>query len=238
MLEKTFSFWHRLVGKTPQVPAKTAEQDRRLWVRYAADLRGNIQLPNAGPDGKILAQVRDLSLGGANVELAQKLELGQMLTLELAGGNDEVRSVLACVVRVTSRGAGKWSVGCVFSRELTGDDLERFGAKKLPADDDDKRTWIRYHCELKANYRKVDEPVSASHSARVLNISANGIGLSVKPSLNAGSLLNVELLDRQGRPVRSILACVVHTTERSNGDAAIGCNFIRELREEELQSLL
>ena len=72
----------------------------------------------------------------------------------------------------------------------------------------------------------------------MLNISANGIGLSVHPSLHAGALVNVELLDRTGRMVRTILACVVHTTERSGGDYAIGCNFIRELREEELQSLL
>jgi hypothetical protein len=238
MLEKTFSFWHRLVGKSPEVPAKTTEQDRRLWVRYAADLRGNVQLPNAGPDAKILAQVRDLSLGGANIEIDRKIELGQMLTLELTGGNHEVRSVLACVVRVASRADGKWSVGCVFSRELTGDDLERFGAHKLSSEHDDKRTWIRYHCELKANYRKVGDPAASAHTARVLNISANGIGLSVNPSLDAGSLLNVDLLDRQGRPVRSILACVVHTTQHSDGEAAVGCNFIRELREEELQSLL
>jgi hypothetical protein len=38
--------------------------------------------------------------------------------------------------------------------------------------------------------------------------------------------------------VRSILACIVHTTVRAGGELAAGCNFIRELGEEELNALL
>jgi hypothetical protein len=238
MFEKTFSFWRRLVGQAPAAPPASDQQDRRLWMRYAADLRGNVQLADAGAGDKILAHVRDLSLGGASLEVERPLELGQMLTLELAGGQDEIRSVLACVVRVTAKEPGKWSLGCVFSRELTGEDLLRFGAEKVQAGHEDKRTWVRYDCDIHAAYRKVGDPDTLSHPAKVLNISANGIGLSVNPALNAGALLNVDLLDRSGRMVRTILACVVHTTECTGGDYAVGCNFIRELREDELESLL
>jgi hypothetical protein len=236
MLEKTFSFWRRLVGRE-SAPAPAAVQDRRLWVRYTADLRGSVQLAD-GPSEKILAGVRDLSLGGANLEIERPLTLGQMLTLELTGANDVVLTVLACVVRVSRSTTGACSIGCVFSRELSNDDLARFGAQKTGSVDDDKRTWVRYDCGLQANYRKVGDPGGPAHSARVLNISANGIGLSVSPALGAGVLLNLDLLDRHGRMVGSILACVVHTTQRSGGDYAIGCNFIRELREDELQCLL
>jgi hypothetical protein len=238
MFEKTFSFWRRLVGQAPAAPTASEQQDRRLWLRYAADLRGNVQLADAGPKDRMLAHVRDLSLGGANLEVERPLQLGQMLTLELTGGQGEVRTVLACVVRVTGQSEGKWSLGCVFSRELAGDDLQRFGAQKVQAADEDKRTWVRYDCDLKAAYRKIGDPATLSHPAKVLNISANGIGLSVNPSLDAGALLNVDLLDRGGRTVSTILACVVHTTECAGGDFAVGCNFIRELREDELQSLL
>ena len=182
--------------------------------------------------------MRDLSLGGVNLELDRRLPLGQMLTLELTHGKQELRTVLACVVRTVELEPDKWSLGCVFSRELTDDELERFGAQKIQPTNHDKRTWVRYDCDVKAAYRKVGDPAAHSHPAKVLNISANGIGLSVDPSLNAGALLNVDLHDRTGRTVRTILACVVHTTEGASGEYAVGCNFIRELREEELESLL
>jgi head-tail adaptor len=234
MFEKTFSFWRRLVGQAP-APSASAQQDRRLWVRYAADLRGNVQLADAAAGETTLAHVRDLSLGGANLEVERPPQLGQMLTLELAGGQDEI---LACVVRVTAQGEGKWSLGCVFSRELTNDELMRFGAHKIQAADADKRTWLRYPTDLQAAFRKVGDPASLPHPAKVLNISASGIGLTVNPALNAGALLNVDLRDRTGRTVSTILACVVHTSACAGGDFAVGCNFIRELREDELEALL
>jgi hypothetical protein len=161
-----------------------------------------------------------------------------MLSLELPTDKDEIHTVLACVVRVLPQNDGKWSLGCVFSRELNNEDLGSFGAHKVQASDDDKRVWVRFSCELQASYRKVGDPTGQSHAAQVLNVSANGIGLSVQPTLEAGSLVNVDLLDRSGRMLRTILACVVHTTLRAGGDYAVGCNFIRELSEEELQALL
>jgi hypothetical protein len=234
MFEKTFSFWRRLVGNAPAPD----QQDRRLWVRYAADFPGHVHFANGTTEGKILARVRDLSVGGASLEVDRRLPLGQMLTLELTGANDEIRTVLACVVRTTAQSDGNWSLGCVFSRELSDDDLERFGARKTQPASHDKRTWVRYDCDVMAAYRKVGDPVALSHPAKVLNISANGIGLSVHPAVSAGALLNVDLHDRTGRMVRTILACVVHTEQRAGGELAVGCNFIRELGEEELESLL
>ncbi len=242
MFEKTFSFWRRMVGKNAPPASQpqniAVEEDRRLWVRYATDLQGNVLLAEKNAGDKVLARVRDLSVGGANLQMDRAMQTGQMLTLELPAEGDEVRTVLACVVRASAESDGKWSLGCVFARELTNDDLGAFGAHRSPSAHDDQRTWVRFSSALRANYRKVGDPVDVSHPAQVLNISANGIGLSVHPSLQAGSLLNVDLQDKDGRLVRTILACVVHTTLRSGGDYAVGCNFIRELNEDELQSLL
>jgi len=240
MLQKTFSFWRRLVGTDPvAAPAPSQLDDRRLWVRYAADLQGNLQLAQDKDSAGILANVRDLSVGGANLLLDRELELGQMVTLELPAERAETYSVLACVVRVVANPEGTWSIGCVFSRELSPEDLHRFGAQKQAADDSDQRTWVRFACTLQATYRKVSDAVGQSPApAEILNISANGIGLSVQPPLQAGTLINVDLLDKQGKYVRTLLACVVHMTRRTGGDHALGCNFIRVLSEEELQSLL
>jgi len=45
----------------------------------------------------------------------------------------------------------------VFSRELTSDDLNRFGAQKRQADDSDQRVWVRYECAVKASFRPFGE---------------------------------------------------------------------------------
>lgn len=238
MFEKTFTFWRRLVGMADAPPHAGANQDRRLWVRHAIDLRGNLQMSEPRDSEKVLAHVRDLSAGGASLLVQRAVQPGEMVVLELPAERGEVRTVLACVVRVQQQADGQWSLGCVFSRELSDDDLDRFGAQKLPAsDDDDKRTWVRFACELHAGYRKVGDPTNQAYPAQVLNISANGIGLAVTQPATAGSLLNVDLLDQQGQLARTMLACIVHTTRRAAGDYAIGCNFIRELSESELQSL-
>jgi c-di-GMP-binding flagellar brake protein YcgR len=242
MFAKTFSFWRQFVGPSalPAAPTQPSAKndERRLWVRYATDLHGNVQLTHKQDGEKMLAKVRDLSLGGANLHVDRLVEPGQMLTLELPAEDGEVRTVLACVVRVGVEDDSGWSLGCVFSRELSNDDLGKFGARKVQAEKDDQRTWVRFASSLSASYRKVGDPLDTAKPAEVLNISANGIGLSVQPSLKAGALVNVDLLDRTGRIVRTMLACVVHTSERAGGKYAVGCNFIRELSEEELQALL
>lgn len=244
MFERTFSFWRRLVGKpSPRDDsnAKTSTamaDDRRLWVRYATDLRGQVQRADEKGGERILAKVGDLSLGGANLVVDKRFETGQMLSLELPAQRGETRTVLACVVRVTPQRSGKWSLGCVFSRELDHGDLRAFGARKEPAAESDQRIWVRYACDVRATYRKFGAPPSDARPVQVLNISASGIGLLLEPFLDAGRLLNVDLFDKSGRKACAILTCVVHTTARADGHTAAGCNFIRELTEEELESLL
>lgn len=240
MFQSTFSLWRRMVGKndtsTESSQTTVTHDDRRLWMRYATDVVGNIQLPDRRD--KMLAQVRDISQGGASLLVHREIPVGEMVTIELPSDSGEMHTVLACVVRVQPESNGQWSLGCVFSCELTSEELGTFDARKMPADADDSRTWVRFPINVKASCRKVGDVSDVSCEAQVLNISASGIGLAVHPELPAGSLLNIDLLDKNNRMVRTILACVVHTTQRSGGDHAIGCNFIRELTEEELQSLL
>jgi PilZ domain len=247
MLQGVFILWRHLTGEAPEAQAVSVQDDRRLWGRHATDLQGNVHVAkNAARDKgeKILACVRDLSCAGANLLLDRPLAPGQMLSLELPAANDEVRTVLAYVVRCIPQRDDPtytWSLGCLFARELSITDLNCLGAPKVPASDDDKRVWVRYdcvRCPVKANYRKVSDPAGESQPVQVLDISAAGIGLSVCSPLDAGSLLTLDLLDKSGQRALTMLACVVHTTSRVGGEYAVGCNFIRELSEEELQSLL
>jgi c-di-GMP-binding flagellar brake protein YcgR len=241
MFAKTFSFWRRLVHKAPaeaEACATTVQEDRRLWLRYTANLSAQVHLAHEVNSQRVAVQVRDLSLGGASLQVQVPFETGQLLTVELPTQNNELRTVLACVVRVVSEQAQNWLIGCVFSRELSSEDLEAFGARRVEPGEADQRRWKRFACDHPSQYQVVGDPENRSYSAQILNISASGIGLQVNHPLEAGALLSLDLLDREGQPVRSILACVVHTTLRASGECALGCNFIRELAEDELRSLL
>jgi hypothetical protein len=97
---------------------------------------------------------------------------------------------------------------------------------------------VRFACDVRAEYRKFGDSRTDALPVKVLNISATGIGLVVNPDVETGALLNVDLFDKSGRKVCAILACAVHSSQGSTGEHAVGCNFIRELTEEELESLL
>jgi c-di-GMP-binding flagellar brake protein YcgR len=242
MFERTFSFWRRLVGASPRVRnngGTAVQDDRRLWVRYQADLQAQVQIAQEEQAGRVSAQVCDISIGGANLIANRAFQAGQILSLELPTTVDnELQIVLACVVRVVPNQNGTWSLGCVFARELSAEDLEKVGAKKAKPNPGDQRTWLRYDCATTATYQRVGEENGKAHAAQVLNISASGVGLLLHEPAESGSLINLSLQGRHGQPLRSILACIVHTTTRAGGELAVGCNFIRELGEDELNALI
>jgi hypothetical protein len=53
-----------------------------------------------------------------------------------------------------------------------------------------------------------------------------------------GELVNLDLRDGQGQPVLTTLACVVRVTVQSDSDTLVGCNFISEIGENQLQALV
>lgn len=242
MFERTFSFWRRLVGRPVETApagavATSVQDERRLWVRYAAEGNACIQLADQPDSKKITVKIRDLSQGGASLEADEPIAPGQILSLQMPFDDGEMYTILACVVRAVPEN-GQWSLGCVFSRELSNEDLAHFGAKKVKHHPEDKRTWVRYDSNLRARFQRIGRTDEPHFDAQVLNISASGIGLLTREAAAAGSLINLELFDRNGHQLRTILACIIHTTTRTNGEHAVGCNFIRELTEDELKALL
>jgi len=240
MFERTFTFWRRLVGKAPAADSAQSQADRRLWVRYPADLTAHVHMTADGTnDGRLSARVRDISVGGVNLLVDALFESGQLITVELPhSGGQGTSTVLACVVRVIPQGEGQWALGCVFARELTDEDLADFGAKRERMVPPDKRTWKRFTTKLKAQFQKIGDPANTTHAAQVINLSPSGVGLSVGILIEAGALLSVDLVGPDGNVARTILACVVHVTQQTSGDYALGCNFIRELSEEDLKALI
>src|SRR5437660_12322667 len=116
MFERTFSFWRRWIGK--EQPADSGDggtaiaEDRRLWVRYDADLEAHVQPTQPGQGEKSLVRVRDVSIGGAHLVADRPFQAGQILSIELPTGEfGEHRTILACVVRLTPEADGQWSLG-------------------------------------------------------------------------------------------------------------------------------
>jgi head-tail adaptor len=247
MFERTMTLWRRITGRTgPEGDtagrsgvATQPQEDRRLWVRFQSDVQASVQVAQDGPTERVSVRVRDISLGGANLLADRPFQPGQILSLESPAVTEgESQVALVCVVRATPEGPGQWSVGCVFSRELTMEDLEVFGARKNRTPVSDQRTWVRHACDLAATYHLIGQDEARAHAAQVLNISPSGVGLLLTERIELGALINVSLHGKQHQSERTILACVVHCTHRANGEVAVGCNFIRELGEAELGALL
>lgn len=241
MFERTFSFWRRWVGKPSEAPRKNEE--RRLWVRYPADLTAIVQPTANGSSTRLSSRVRDISRGGVNLLVEHEFQAGELISVELPlGDQNETQLVLACIVRVNEEAPGRWALGCVFSHELADEDLHGLGGKRVKAAPSDQRTWMRFQTKIHAQFQKVGDPASTTHEAMVLNVSASGVGLQTQERIEPGVLLSVDLLDNENAVRQTMLACVVHVS-RAEGESAastwaLGCNFIRSLSEEDLKGLL
>jgi len=245
MLASALTFWRWLTGQPVSLDAKDfaagsgeSSDERRVWLRYAAEL--NTRCAEVGDDGEtgIPAVITDISRGGLKVIAARRFEPGTVLSVELPAVSGEAAlAVLACVVRAQPHGDKDWAMGCRFSGELSDEQLQVFGAARTRPMPPDARGWSRFPCEAKAVYQRVGDRDLSRGSARVLNISAAGMALLVQEEVAIGELLSTELHDATDRTVVTILACVVHVQTTEEG-RVLGCNFIRELNDADLKALV
>jgi hypothetical protein len=243
MFERTVSFWKRLLGRHAPggsaVAVRQAQDERRVWLRYPADLETTV-LPAGGGDAvRLTARLRNVSLGGVSLSVDRSFAPGDLLSVELPGATEQSRcTVLACVVHANPGADGDWILGCTFSRELGEEDLAAFGARRERHQPSDQRTWVRFPCAVQASYQAVAGEDTAPRSAQVVNVSASGVGLLVGEPVENGTLLSVELRAAHGEFTHTMLACVVHVTARAAAEWDLGCNFIRSLSEEDFKALL
>lgn len=98
------------------------------------------------------------------------------------------------------------------------------------------RLWVRYSSSP-------DTPLQAGSdlvtwSAQIQDISRGGVNLLGNHPFDPGTVLKIDLpLTDQVIP-STVLAKVVHASAKPNGVWALGCAFIKDLGEEELQELL
>jgi hypothetical protein len=238
----TVTFWRWLTNQSlpfsspPSV--EESGEDRRICVRYAAKLNVRCGEADGEADPGVLAVLCDISRGGIQIIAPCRFEPGALLSVELpsARGGDGL-AVLACVIRAQPHGDSEWAMGCRFSQELNDSQLQAFGAARARPESPDPRGWARFPCDAKAFIQRVNGPDQSHRPARVLNVAVGGMALLVEEPVAVGELLSTELHDAKGRPIVTILACVVHTQTVPEGHM-LGCNFIRELADKDIKALL
>jgi c-di-GMP-binding flagellar brake protein YcgR len=237
MFERTKTIWRRLLGR-PAAKLQDGADERRVWVRYPANLAIGFKPAGAPHNTRLSARIRNISIGGINLLSNRAFQPGQLVTVELPGTKEQSPChVLACIVHCLEEKNGEWSLGCTFSRELSDDDLESFGASRDRRHSSDQRQWKRFPCAVTATYQLAASDDPRQFPAKVLDISASGVGLLVDRAVENGTLLSVELHNAPATTAKILLACVVHMRRQSDTAWALGCNFIRSLSEEDLQAL-
>jgi hypothetical protein len=228
MLQLARRFWRRMVDRQGQ-----AAEDRRNRARCRSEAVTTIR----ARDGAVCwpARVLDVSHGGVALVAPDVLEPGEVLGIEVPGDRGaDPTVVLASVAHVRPRGEGEWVLGCCFSEELADTDLVALGACPGQSQAPDLRASERVPCNVRATFELLGEELPERHPAQVQDISLGGISLLADRPVAAGSLLNLELKGGDGRPERTLLACVVHVSSRTGNEWVLGCSFIRELSEADL----
>ncbi len=104
---------------------KADSHDQRTWVRFPCHARATYQ-PVKDPEASaVQAEVLNISAGGVALLVAEPVELGALLNLELRDESGQFRlCLLGCVVRLSGQGGLDWVLGCNLIRELSHQELK------------------------------------------------------------------------------------------------------------------
>jgi hypothetical protein len=240
MLFSAVTFWRWLTGQpllhNPTSVSADPGAERRVNVRYSTNL--SIYCANVSDEGDpgVSALISDISRGGLKLIAPRRFMPGSVLSIELPVPQGETPlTALACVLHARPHGDTEWSMGCRFSGELNDEQLQAFGAARTRPLPPEPRHWMRYSCDARVSYQRVGKE-GEPREGQLLNVATAGMAMLVDEDIPVGELLSTELRDAQGQPVVTILACVVHAQLSAEG-RILGCNFIRELSDDDLHAL-
>jgi hypothetical protein len=214
------------------------EFERRASQRTALAVTAQIE-PVSGKGPRLMSQVIDVSAGGIRMAVPCRLEPGSTIRIDLPGRSlGPVTTVLACVVRTAPLKDGVWSVGCTFCSELNDEELQSLHIQREePLRRKDMRQWIRQPTRARIQFRNLNTATETLFRAELVNASPSGVGLRVKIPLMPGSLLELIIQNPEGETLLTIVGCVVYRRPENRDEYLVGCNFVRELNEEELRAL-
>jgi hypothetical protein len=211
--------------------------ERRAHRRHKVDIETTCRALT--DDADMPARIRNVSRSGINLIVPRELPEGTMLRVKLPtapGGS--LTTFLACVTNVHRFADGLWSLGCVFSLELSETEMRLLGGEKAPTKSGDQRAWVRSPVVGTVSYRLVPGDQTSVFTAELVNLAPAGVGMIVSERLDAGSLITLTIERRDGGANRQLLAYAVYVADRPDGKWAVGSNFLHELSEKELNELV
>jgi hypothetical protein len=105
-----------------------------------------------------------------------------------------------------------------------------------PILESDRRGAERHACDAQPFWLLCDLKSDAP-PARIRDVSRTGIGLLVKETIKAGTVLVIKLQTRDQWLSRPLPVRVMHATLQEDGDWLIGCQFVRALSNQDLHEL-
>jgi hypothetical protein len=215
----------------------SVNEERRSAVRHRVCFPLPCWPADGGPVWK--AYIRDISTLGIAINLPQEVTMGTVLEIELQSVSaSPIRRVMARVVHVEQEERGWWAAGCAFIEELTAHELNLVHAEAIRSKATDQRRWLRFPCNVETVCYTCETAPGERRPARVVNISAGGIGLLLACQFEQGTLLQFELPADLNQPARLSLVRVVRVLEQSPGTWFHGCEFAVQLAEDDLRRLL
>jgi hypothetical protein len=101
----------------------------------------------------------------------------------------------------------------------------------------DRRAWVRYPGLLNASFHVAECDTDRGWWARIKNVSRSGVCVVLPRRVPLGTRLLFELPGDLGQPRDTVLMCVLHTTQEAGANWLTGCEFVRQLSQEELRTL-
>jgi hypothetical protein len=240
-LEQTISLWQRLAGRRlgfgQAITNPTSDSDFWVWITPASLSSRDLLPDGLAHPPRWPAMVQNISRGGINLLVHHLVKPGALLKVE---AEEELSAsapfLWVRVVHLVPDEDGAVILECVFPCELSDEELESFGGRRLKPNLQDYRAWVRFPCDAKATYKPSPASEPGEWQAQVINVSPNGIGLVVSRNFQPGTMLNIALPIQSGQLFRTVLACVVHITPQEESKWALGCRFATELNDEDLQT--
>jgi hypothetical protein len=213
--------------------------DRRDDPRFYAKLETScVPVGNETHDKPWAARVHDISSTGLSLVLQRRFERGTLLTLDLENRAEKFRrTVVVRVVRVRRTRDGNWNLGCALDGEFDAHSLQMFGVKTKKPPPQPERAWVRLPARVYTTCHLPGEGNRVLRKVRVVNVCPGGVGLLVNKRVAPDTLLGVQVPGGKGAQHR-VLARVIHVTPQPFGQWLLGCAFLGEISDQELQAFL
>jgi hypothetical protein len=111
------------------------------------------------------------------------------------------------------------------------------GTPPRPLAKAERRQWIRYTTAMEVSIRPLGVKDDRSFTGELRDVSFMGVGLVCESPVQKGALLEVRPLYRVWSSMGRLMMRV-RSAKESSGVYTLGCTFVRQLTEEELQGML